>query len=344
MIIITARQGRNYGRATYVAVPAKPSLIEVVNRSHDLKNEVFPMGNSSRNIDAVKALLSSDGVFSEVTMTFSNTPLFDPRIYDLPSRSLDGFTTFHVSSVSQNEQKSLGIVDKVLGLFPEVIDLKMKPDIQAAMQRAFPRLIRDFGEYLQFFERYNYMKERLSRLQEQPYKQVQRGFFVDAFRYVLSKKGIHNFPDSYAVELIKRVNGRIRDMPVELVVLYINGPSLNPRLYGVAVYTQYEQGCPVWETNECDQARSFAGYIFHPNQFFYGGVKLMPEKAAVMGGDMPGLGGRRDFCLRPIGMRQASDGWKIIEKDISAFDRFVTKEHIVEMRELAKWAYDNSNR
>ncbi len=344
MTILTAQQGRNYGRAAYVAVPVQPPLSEVVAASPDLRGQLFPIGNPPEHIEAVKALLCPDGAFSDVMMTFSNNPLFSQELYTLPSRSLDGFTTFHVSCISQAEKNAFCLVDKVLALFPEVIDIEMKPEFKDAITKVFPRLVNNFESYIPFFERHNYMRERLSEPQDQPYRRVQRGFFVDACRYNLSKKGINTFPEGHTVELVRRVTGKIGGMPVEIAVVYANGPQLKQGLYGAVAYTKHERGCPVWETEECDQSRSFVGYLFDPNLFFFGGTRLMPEKAVVLGGDMPGIGGRTDFCLRPIGMRYVSGGWNAIDQDITAFDKHITRQHIAELKTLAKWAFDNSTR
>ena len=122
----------------------------------------------------------------------------------------------------------------------------------------------------------------------------------------------------------------------------MNGPRTNPGIYGVTAHIRFEKGCPAWEINQCDQARSFVGYLISPNMLFYGGTRLMKEKSENVYGDMPGLGHEMNFCTKVIGSVQIPSRWNEVEKEIEKLDHHLSKEHMTQIMQLTKWFYENS--
>lgn len=333
-------QERNglYGTGTWVAVPTKPSLTGIISNS-GLKDELFPYLGGPTDIDARKAIVEVDGAFVDLTITYSNNPLFDEKFYDLPPGSLDGYTTLHISAMGTAEKPTEDIVKKVLSAFPNTIDLDMKQEVNEKVLQTFHGMLEEFESQCPFFNTYVEIRKSLSNLKEKSHKKLSVGVILNVVSKLMAECGMP-YSESNDIRLVKRVECRYKDMPLELSLLYMTGPQFNPGIYGVFLFRKHDKNCPAWEENLCDQSRSYAGYIFTPDNLIFGGSLPLPKMTRVYGGDMPGLGGRKDFCLKALSLRPKNTSWQEIKSGINSLNNKLQK-NIGEIEVITRLVYDS---
>ena len=340
MVTLTDSRNNVFGECSWVAVPTNPTLTEIINNSR-LKDEFFPFMGLPKFIDSRKAILCEDDAFIDFTLTYSNTPVINPNYYDLEKSlgpgitELPGYTTLHVSALGTSKEQTHGIVEEVLGSFPNVVELEILPQIKEKILQAFQGLLKEFEVHKLFFDKYSSILASLSQTKKVSHKKIEKGIFISLMGTFLSTMGVGGFPEKYDVRLLNRKEGRYEDMTLELSLIYVSGPQVHPGTYGVFLSRKREE-------NLCDQSRSYAGYMFRPDNIHFGGSRLLPKSAEVYGGDMPSMGGRRDYCIKVVMGKLASAPIDIILKDIDGFrENKIPAEQIDEIKKVTQLVHQS---
>ena len=347
MATITDKRNDVFGECSYVAAPTSPTLTEIIDNSR-LKDKFFPLMGAPKFIDARKAVLCEDGSFTDFTLTYSNIPQISPNFYDLKksfgpkNTDLPGYTTLHVSALGTSKEKTHNIVKEVLGFFPNVVELEILPQIKEKLVQAFQGLLKEFETHKLFFDKYNSILARLSQTKKVSHKKIEKGIFISLMDTYLSTLGVRGFPEKYDVRLLNRKEGQYEGMPLELSLIYVSGPRINPGAYGVFLSRKHIQGCPSWEENLCDQSRSYAGYMFRPDNLVFGGSRLLPKSSEVYGADMPGMGGRRDYCIKAVVNKSANTPMDSIAAEIDNLRKHkIPQEQIDEIKKITQLVHQS---
>ena len=275
MVEFITTQNGAVGFGVYVAVPVKPVLDEILQGS-SINDKLFPYRcNQPEYVDARIGLVEGNGVFSDVVITYSNDPQFHPQIYKLPKRSLEGYTTLHVSSRSINGDVARQNVQEVLGLFSEVVDLEMRKEHNDLCLNSLSGLVNDFSYQIRFLEKYTQMRDKLSEVNRVPNKKIERGPITCIVGGLLNNMGKRIALNNAELRLVNRFQGNYQGLPLEVSLLFLTGDRISPGVYGAMVYKKHDKECPEWEVDTCDQARSYAGYLLNSSSFVFGGSNMI---------------------------------------------------------------------
>jgi len=166
---------------------------------------------------------------------------------------------------------------------------------------ALANMLDEFKLQTRFYEKQAATKQKLTDVKKLKNKQIERGSFVHLMQYILQNFQVSNFPSAYDVRLVNRVEGTYNTIPLEISLFYVSGPRLQPGVYGTFLSRKHETGCPAWETEMCDQAKTYAGYLLSNDNISFGATVLLPEAShKTFADNESGPSGNMNYCLKVI--------------------------------------------
>ncbi|MFH2028981.1 MAG: hypothetical protein ABIJ08_07600 [Nanoarchaeota archaeon] len=311
MAVVTGERDGVFGKGIYVAVPLRPALSEIIENT---AIDFFPY-RAVDGIDSVKSVFEIDGEFVDLTATFSRNPMFNTRIYDMAGVDTRGHTTLHISALGTSQKHVEDVVDNVTGLFGDMIDLTMKDPLLSQINSAMYGILADFAVSRKFFDRYSAIKSMMHAENKIGQKKLTRGVLINVLTHMMGNV-LPNFPDSYDIRLVNRTGCTYEGMPLELSLVYMDGPRLNPLVYGTFLSRNHEDGCPAWETHQCDQSRSYVGYLLSPDGVIFGSSSLLPGSVQTYSDQESGATGEVNSCLKALNSLSIDAPWQEFESGV----------------------------
>ncbi|MBI4453534.1 hypothetical protein HY636_02725 [Candidatus Woesearchaeota archaeon] len=318
MATFTAQETGVFGKAMYIAVPLRPTLTEILDSS-EFKDDAFHNLDVPPHIEGRKIIVEADNSLVEVMATFAKEKGDVSHLYTIPDDGLDG-TTLSISAIGKTPSSVDNIIKKMLSFFGAYIDLEMKPTVQQRFEMGFQGVVKEVSYSIPFFEQYQKIRANLSDAKMLPNKKIERGFFINLCNETLGKLGISNFQRDYDIRLVKRVEGKYQNVPLELSLVHISGPRLYPRIQGVFLYQKFESGCPSWEISTCEQAEAFAGHFLSASKLFFGGSLLLPKQTRKIYRDQEsGPQEQLSYCMGAFDWIPSNSPFKQFEERLSGF-------------------------
>jgi hypothetical protein len=109
-------------------------------------------------------------------------------------------------------------------------------------------------------------------------------------------------PSLYVIRDIHRKEGLHNNKKVRVSLFHLAGP-LHSGIYGAIALMPFEEGCPTYEAEVCNQAKSFSGFYAMPDCLIFGGTNHSNGRIVSPGA-----------CLTFHGNANGSDRWPTIEK------------------------------
>ncbi|MBI4154209.1 hypothetical protein HY501_02645 [Candidatus Woesearchaeota archaeon] len=330
MATIQVREDSLLLHGVYVATQAGLSIDSLLQGCTEIGTAgFFPWSIPDHdNIDGRKALVPTPSGFMDVVVTYSRTPIFDDRFYDLSSNPpLEGYTTLHVAALGEDHERVGDVVNRIVSVFPQVVDLPIRQRVEHDMAVVGKKALRIFHQQEPYLTRYRVLSSMLTNPSRLPQKMVQIGVVPNIVKGAYHGRELP-FDRTTQVYLVEQCDGLLGSDNVKLALLHLAG-NVTPMVYGVLLMSKGEF-CDNCTPSVCESVRSYAGLVLQPDLIRYGGTELIAMPNSRLG-----------HVLSMDSAPLASDFRKIQER-INGFREFTNHppDHIKQIQRLAGRVYD----
>lgn len=351
MATIKAEANGVYGVEMHIAVP-KDTNLAVKIYGHQSPSAWFS-GNFGREPvlrDTQRALIECNGQLNFLELSLAKEYVLDERRYELSGIDVDAFSQLIIRAKGRKRDCVDSLVIHASSMFSDYLNLRMNPLVSWQQEQGFENILSRCDWQLTLCDRYSRLKQALIDPTNLPNLPVRYGLSPNIVCNMMAELQGNSDPEAlgkiYATS-INRVVGKIPgiDDPVELSMLYIEGSSVEPMLFGTFLSVKRDHCCPLYEHIVCDASKAAAGYAFGDNKIIAACSVVTPFLAITrpnLGRNIVPMYGRSN-CSTAVVIQELTDPFDGLSESFTALRIAApsVREQSKLAEGLARIIYDN---